>query len=68
MTQNTRIHDRFEYHVEDLNCYYCMYIQRVSKLYKRGCGIELCGFKDIAIDAITSGRIKRKPRWYKCLA
>jgi hypothetical protein len=66
MTQNTRILDRFEYHLEDLDCPACLYYQRKSKYRKNGCEREVCAFEDIRAEAIAHGRIKRKPGWFKC--
>jgi len=66
MTDNTRIYNRFEYHLEDIDCPYCLYYKRRSKLNKHGCGLDACRFEDIRQDAIENGRIKRPRGWFKC--
>ena len=66
MTQNTRIHNRFEYHLEDLDCLYCRFYQQKNKYHKTGCGLDICRFDDIRLDAAIHGRLLRKPGWFKC--
>jgi len=34
MTPNTRVHDKFEYHTEDLDCLDCLYYIRRKKSIK----------------------------------
>jgi hypothetical protein len=65
MTQNTKIHDKFEYHVEDLDCTNCKFYKRKSKKYANGCHENICHFNDIRDEAILNDRIKRKPGWFK---
>ena len=67
MTEYTRIHDRFEYHTEDLNCCDCLYRKPKSKRENKetGCGEKICRFEDIRADAVANGRIKRKRGWFK---
>jgi hypothetical protein len=62
MTQHTRIHDKFEYHVEDLDCDYCQFRKSKSKHHKYACREESCRFDSIRNKAIGKGRIKRKTR------
>jgi len=67
MTENTRILRRFEYHAEDLDCYYCVYKKRKSKKHKNGCREETCRYEDIRREAIANGRNERARGWFKCL-
>ena len=60
MTQNTYIADRFEYHLEDLDCQVCLHYKRKSKKYINGCHEQICRFTDIRYEAIKSGRLKRR--------
>jgi len=66
MNKRTRIFKRFQYHVEDLDCRYCLFYMNKDKSGKTGCGSEACRFEDIRQDAIANGRIKRKRGWFKC--
>ena len=66
MTEYTRISDRFEYHVEDLDCSCCLYYKRKSKQHKTGCHEESCRFEDVRHEAVENGRILRKRGWFKC--
>ena len=68
MTDNTRTYDRFEYHLEDLDCGACLYYQqkrknRRSKYY--GCNSLVCCCMDIRADAIRDGRVIREKGWNK---
>lgn len=67
MTEYTRLHDRFEYHTEDLNCSDCLH--RILKSQRKnkdtGCGEEACRFNDIRRDAISKGRLTRPKGWFK---
>jgi len=65
MTENTRILNRFEYYVEDLDCRYCLYYKGKRKTQQHGCWEDSCRFADIRQEAIDNGRIKRKPGWFK---
>ena len=62
MTQFTRIHDRFEYHLEDTNCDACLY----WKGKKTGCTLTACCCEDIKNIAVEQGKIKRKRGWFSC--
>ena len=55
-----KIYDRFEYHMEDLDCTYCLHRKRKSKNNKSGCKLEACPYMDIAHDATANGRVRRK--------
>ena len=61
----TRIHNKFEYHKEDIDCYSCLYYIRKTKANKNGCQKKLCRFDGIKQEAIANGRIKRPPGWFK---
>lgn len=61
MTESTRIHERFEFYLEDLDCIYCLYANgRRSKNQENGCGEHRCRYEDYKRTAIANGRIKRK--------
>ena len=62
MTQFTRIHDHFEYHLEDTACDACLYYK--GKI--RGCTLTACCCEDIKREVIENGRIKRERGWFKC--
>jgi len=69
MSEYTRMHDRFQYHLEDVNCVDCLYFKenRIERHANgNGCGEEHCRFEDIRQDAIKNGRIKRKRGHFKC--
>ncbi|GHV06505.1 hypothetical protein FACS1894217_05310 [Clostridia bacterium] len=42
-TQFTRTYDKFEYHLEDLDCIYCVNFKRRGG---NGCGRSVCEFAD----------------------
>ena len=65
MTDNTRILDRFEYHLEDIDCRDCIYFRGKRKQHKNGCWEECCRFSDIRQEAEDNGRVKRKNGWFK---
>ena len=65
MTQFTRIYNKFEYHIEDIDCSNCIYSKRKSKSYKNGCREKFCRYKDIRHEAFVNDRIKRPPGWFK---
>ena len=64
MTENTKIYDRFEYHLEDTACAACLYYK--GKI--RGCALTTCCCEDIKCAAAERGLIKRKRGWNKCRA
>ena len=66
MTQNTRIHNRPEYHLEDLECASCQFYKHKYMHNKTGCGNEICRFDDIRRKTAANRRTKRKRRWFKC--
>jgi len=51
MTDNTRILDRFEYHLKDIDCRDCIYFKGKRKQQKNGCWEEFCRFSDIRQEA-----------------
>ena len=65
MGHYTKIHDKFEYHIEDLDCYDCKFYIRKSKKYKTGCHERFCRFGKIRQEALKNKRIKRKPGHFK---
>jgi hypothetical protein len=61
-TQNTRVYDRFEYVLADLDCAYCVhFISNVAAKHNggRGCGRSRCEFQDLRDECMAAGRIKR---------
>lgn len=61
MTESTRIHDRFEFYLEDLDCIYCLYAKgRRSKYKENGCGEYKCRYEDLKRICIENGRIERE--------
>jgi hypothetical protein len=65
MTLNTRHNEKFEYHVEDLDCLYCQYYKPENRDNKTGCGLNACRFEDIRQDAVANNRIERERGWFK---
>ncbi|GHU87314.1 hypothetical protein FACS1894202_01400 [Clostridia bacterium] len=61
-TPNTRIYDKFEYFLSDLDCQFCAnYRSRGG----HGCGRSKCEFQDLRDECVAAGRIKRKRGWNK---
>ncbi|MDR2559778.1 MAG: hypothetical protein LBC86_09610 [Oscillospiraceae bacterium] len=56
LKQNVHVFNAFEYHLEDLDCKYC--------LHKKNCDKTACEFDDIRQEAIADGRIKRERPLY----
>ena len=65
MSKTIRKYDRFEYHLEDLECSDCLLNTKTAKGKKSGCGRSVCPFENIRADAIANGHIKRKRGWNK---
>lgn len=65
MTQNTRMLNRFEYHIEDIDCSDCLFNNMKSKYRKRDCRGGACRFEGIRQEAIKNNRIKRNRGWFK---
>ena len=62
-TPNTRTLNRFEYHLEDIECAYCAnYLKRGGN----GCGRSKCEYQDLRDECAAKGRVKRKKGWFKC--
>jgi hypothetical protein len=57
-TPNTRVSDKFEYYLEDMDCTLCEHYRG-----KKGCGRAVCVCEPERGDAIRHGRIKRKKGW-----
>ena len=53
------LNEKFEYHVEDLDCLYCQYYKPENRDKKTGCGLDVCRFEDIRQDAVANNRIER---------
>ena len=65
MSQYTRRHNKFEYHLEDLDCEYCLYYDKNRKNKPLGCDRSECCCGDIRADAIANGRVIRDRGWFK---
>ena len=63
MSKTIRKYDKFQYHLEDLNCCDCLHNKLEGK--KCGCGFNRCPYDGIRSDALANGRVKRKRRWNK---
>ena len=61
MSQNTRIINKFQYYVEDMDCPLCLHY----KGKKRGCSLDICCCLEEKREALANGRIKRKRGWNK---
>ena len=53
---NTKMLNKFKYHLEDTECIYCEHYGGK----KRGCKLKKCRYDDIKIEAKKHGRIKRR--------
>jgi len=56
MKQNVYIFNRFEYHLDDCDCIYCLH----SNGKKQGCTFNKCLYDDIKQDATEHKRIERE--------
>ena len=65
MSKTIRKHDRFEYHLEDLSCSYCLHNKKKGKGSEQGCGFDVCRYDGIRQDAIAHSRVKRGKGWNK---
>jgi len=66
MTINDNINsERFEYHVEDMDCKSCLNYKGKNKLFITGCWEEACQFESDRKEATENDRIKRKRGWFK---
>ena len=65
MTSQTRILDCFKYHLEDIECDFCLHSKPKRKVHKKRCREEACRFEDIRHEAAIDGRIKRKRGFFK---
>jgi hypothetical protein len=68
-TQFTRVYDKFEYHLEDMDdCNLCAnFVSRKVGRTNRGCccGRSVCEFQDITDEALRNNRLKRPKGWNK---
>jgi len=53
---NTKIINKFRYHLEDTECIYCRHYGGK----KRGCKLKKCCCDDIKVEAKKQNRIKRR--------
>jgi hypothetical protein len=60
MPKNTKVIDKFHYHLEDLECVDCLHYKK-----KHGCGNDICLYDDIRTEAIANGRTTRRKGWNK---
>ena len=61
MTKFTRIHNRFNYYVEDIDCIYCKHKKRKSKYHINACREKTCRYEYLKQKAIKNNRITRSP-------
>ena len=61
MSEYTRRHQKFEYHLEDTECVDCQFY----KSKKHGCDRDECCCGDIRAEAIANGRIERPRGWFR---
>jgi hypothetical protein len=59
-TPYTRVSNKFEHFLEDLDCVYCA---NYSGRSGHGCGRTKCEFQDLRDDCIANNKIKRKRGW-----
>ena len=62
-SDNTRILDRFQYHLVDLDCKFCLHKQPKKKKGRKPCHEVTCRFEDIRQEAIAHNRIRRPRKW-----
>ena len=58
-------YDKFEYHLEDLSCEYCLHNKKKGKGKSHGCGDANCRYSAIRADAAANGRVERERGWNK---
>jgi hypothetical protein len=63
MSGNANKYTKFEYHLEDLDCEFCLYYDKKRKNKVLGCDRADCCCGDIRADAITDGRVIRDKGW-----
>jgi len=56
MSRNVQVANKFQYHMEDMDCFYCLHYGGK----KRGCKLEKCCCEEEKRYAIAHNRIKRK--------
>ena len=67
-TRKIRVYDKFEYHLCDLECEYCVNCLGrgvAGRCGSHGCGRSKCEFQDLRDECIAAGRIKRRRGWNK---
>jgi hypothetical protein len=68
-TRFTRVFDKFEYHLEDMDdCGLCAhFVSRKTGRDNdgRSCGRSVCEFQDLKDEAVRNARIKRERGWWK---
>jgi len=65
MSISTDKTENFEYHMEDVDCRYCQYYMPRTRRNRHGCREETCRFEEVRREAISGGKIKRSPKWFK---
>ena len=65
MGKTVRVHDKFQYFMEDMDCELCLHYQGKSRHRKHGCKRAACACEDEKMDALANGRVKRKRGWNK---
>jgi hypothetical protein len=62
MGQFTRVHHKFEYHMEDFYCAFCLHYDIENK---RGCTLRKCCCEEEKRAAIENNRLKRPKGWFR---
>ena len=65
MEKTTRVHDKSQYFMEDMNCELCLHYQGKSRHRKHGCKRAVCVCEEEKYAAAANGLIKRKRGWNK---
>ncbi|MDR1532451.1 MAG: hypothetical protein LBS62_09790 [Clostridiales bacterium] len=63
MGKKVRIHDKFQHHMDDTFCKYCLFYRGKRKHRKYGCQRPVCCCESEKLDAMENGRIERKKGW-----
>ena len=64
MSKTIRKYDKFEYHLEDLECCDCLH-NKTKGGKKNGCGFSRCRYDGIRAEAAAHNRVKRPKGWNK---
>ncbi len=62
MSRTVRYLNRFEYHLEDFDCEFCLHYDSEKK---RGCTLARCCCEEEKREALAHNRIKRPRGWFR---